>query len=37
MKVKSYTAISRDLQCFSTLFNIEECEFALECLELLGD
>ena len=30
-------AVSRDLNCFSELFNIEECESAEECLELLEE
>ncbi len=30
-------ALSRDLQCFSELFHIEECESALECLALLNE
>jgi len=30
-------AVSRDLQCFSSLFNIEECESAEECLALLEE
>ena len=30
-------AISHDLQCFSPLFHIEECESAEECLELMEE
>ena len=31
------TVVSRDLHCFSELFNIEECESAEECMELLEE
>jgi len=30
-------SVVRDLECFSELFNIEECESAIECLELLEE
>lgn len=30
-------AVSRDLHCFSSLINIEECESAQECLNLLEE
>jgi len=30
-------AVSRDLNCFDSLFHIEECESAEECLELLEE